>query len=235
MLFSCTFCTFRCNLRLDLIKHLFGSHSMEPRFLYVCGIKGCPHTFKYGSTFSSFKTHASRKHPNWQDHVNQNNDGVAVVSGLEPRPGPVADSSASGVGPSANSAEMEPDPHAESFEPDLHCDTNTETPTGSSTKKAAALFILTFQERYKLSQKAINFAVGTVDAIVDSACEAIRSSLQERYPATDIAECFDNRESPFADLDTEYMQSKYYKQEFGLVVSVSCVPATFCMQIGYHA
>ena len=39
--------------------------------------------------------------------------------------GPVADSSAPGVGPSANSAEMEPDPHAESFEPDLHCDTNT--------------------------------------------------------------------------------------------------------------
>ena len=87
-----------------------------------------------------------------------------------------------------------------------------------STKKAAALFILTFQERYKLSQKAINLAVGTVDAIVDSACEAIHSSLQERYPASDIAECFDNRESPFADLDTEYMQSKYYKQEFGLVV-----------------
>ena len=48
--------------------------------------------------------------------------------------------------------------------------------------------------------KVINFAVGTVDAIVDSACEAIRSSLQERYPAADIAECFDNRESPFADI-----------------------------------
>ena len=80
---------------------------------------------------------------------------------------------------------MKPDPHSESFEPDLHCDTSTEMPTSSSTKKAAALFILTFQEQYKLSQKVINFAVGTVDAIVDSACEAIRSSLQERYPAAD--------------------------------------------------
>ena len=101
--------------------------------------------------------------------MNQNNDGVAVVSGLEPRPGPVADSSAPSVGASANSVEMKPDPHSESFEPDLHCDTSTEMPTSSSTKKAAALFILTFQEQYKLSQKVINFAVGTVDTIVDSA------------------------------------------------------------------
>ena len=32
----------------------------------MCGIKGCLHSFKYGSTYSSFKTHASRKHPNWK-------------------------------------------------------------------------------------------------------------------------------------------------------------------------
>lgn len=180
MLFSCSYCTYRCNLRLDLIKHLFGSHSMEARFLYVCGIKGCLHTFKYGSTFSSFKTHASRKHSNWQDHVNQTNDNVAVVPVSVPAP--IADPSTPvGVGPGAVSAE--PDPH-ESIERDpsmynLDCDTNTAISTSSSTKKAAALFILTFQEWYKLSQKTINFAVGTVNTIVDITCEGIHSSLQE--------------------------------------------------------
>lgn len=44
------------------------------------------------------------------------------------------------------------------------------------------------------------------------------------YPDAEISECFDNRENPFADLDTEYMQSKYYREAFGLVVTVSSDP-----------
>ena len=60
-----------CNVRLDLIKHLFISHSVEATFHFVCCIKGCLHSFKFGSTYSSFKTHANRKHPNWQDYVNK--------------------------------------------------------------------------------------------------------------------------------------------------------------------
>lgn len=70
MVLSCTLCSFRCNMRLDLIKHSFAVHSMEPAFHFVCGIRGCLHSFRFGSTFSSFKSHASRKHPNWQESVN---------------------------------------------------------------------------------------------------------------------------------------------------------------------
>ena len=35
-----------------------------------------------------------------------------------------------------------------------------------SAQNVAALFLLTFQEKYKLPQKAINFAVGSVNTIV---------------------------------------------------------------------
>ena len=54
----------------DLIKHSFGAHSMEATFRFNCGIKGCLHQFRSGATFSSFKSHASRKHPNWHKDIN---------------------------------------------------------------------------------------------------------------------------------------------------------------------
>lgn len=34
-----------------------------------------------------------------------------------------------------------------------------------------------------------------------------------------VAACFDQREDSFAHLQTEYMQMKFYREEFGLVVS----------------
>lgn len=94
----------------------------------------------------------------------------------------------------------------------LDPDDNSELSGSSSSKKAAALFILTFQERYKLSQKATNSAIGTVNTIVDSACEEVGNSLKERLPGADICDCLNQRESPFSGLDTEYKQSKYYRE-----------------------
>ena len=86
-------------------------------------------------------------------------------------------------------------------------------------QKAAALFLLTFQERFKLSQSAINFAVGSINTIVDSVCKSVQSSLEGEVSATRLTESFDEREDPFAPLKTVYMQSKFYREHFGLVVS----------------
>ena len=93
-------------------------------------------------------------------------------------------------------------------------------------QKAAALFLLTFQERFKLSQSAINFAVGSINTIVDSVCESVQSSLEGEVSATRLTECFDEREDPFAPLKTEYMQSKFYQEHFGLVVSCILIKST---------
>ena len=66
---ECSSCSYRCKTQLKLVKHTFESHSIEPTFQYKCGIKGCIHQFHSGSTFSSFKTHANRKHPNWHESI----------------------------------------------------------------------------------------------------------------------------------------------------------------------
>ncbi len=207
MVFSCTFCPYCCNVRLDLIKHLFSSHSVEATFRCVCGIKGALHSFKFGSTYSSFKTHANRKHPNWQDYVN------------EPDATPV-------LLPTSSSMHLlNPEPDLPTVNEDLPklpepVVLDTEPTSCPSAQRTTALFLLTFQERYKLSQRAINFAVGTINTIVDGVCGSLQDSLQEGGSlTTGLAACFDQREDPFAHLQTEYMQTKFYRDEFGLVVS----------------
>ncbi len=215
MVFSCTFCTYCCNVRLDVIKHLFSSHSVEATFNFVCGIKGCLHSFKYGSTFSSFKTHANRKHPNWQDCVN---DAEAMPPLLPVLPSLSVPLLNSEPDLTANDDLTEP------VSNDMVDVSNAELRPCPSTQRTAALFLLTFQEKYKLSQRAINFATGTINTIVDGVCESLRDSLQESGSSpTDIAACIDQREDPFAHLQTEYMQSKVYRDEFGLVVSVCII------------
>ena len=47
---------------VDLIKHSFGA---QGTFNFKCGIGGCLHQFKTGTSFYSFKSHADRKHPHW--------------------------------------------------------------------------------------------------------------------------------------------------------------------------
>ena len=122
--------------RLDFVKHSFGVHSVEPPFRFVCGINGCMHCFTYGSTFSSFKSHASRKHPNWQERINEAecfvhptaSPSTDVLSGHETHDEEITMNDVEPVEP------MDYYPLAQ---------------------RTAALFLLTFQEKHRLSQTAI--------------------------------------------------------------------------------
>ena len=225
MVLFCTLCPYCCNVRLDLIKHLFSSHSVEATFHFVCGSKGCLHSFKFGSTYSSFKTHANRKHPNWQDYVNEPDAAPLLLP---------TSSSMNLLNPESDLPESDL-PAVNEHLPELPEPVvlDTELTSCPSAQRTAALFLLTFQERYKFSQKAINFALGTINALVDGACESLRDSLQDRGSlTTDVAACFDEREDSFAHLQTEYMQTKFYRDEFGLVVSVcTCTIYNFDVRV----
>lgn len=213
-LFTCSLCSYCCNTRLTLSKHTFETHSVEPTFHFVCSIKGCLHSFKYGSTYSSFKTHASRKHPNWkqclsaetgstpsQDTMPEYEDPPVTLQEDITEIGDVSGgrSDAILISTTADSAV-------------------SISPASSIAQRTAAMFLLTFQERYQVPQIAINFAVGSISTIVDGVCESIKCSLEAGSCSIDMS-AFDEREDPFASLGTEYMQSKFYRDVFGLVVS----------------
>ena len=89
----------------------------------------------------------------------------------------------------------------------------------TSASRTAALFLLTFKEKYNLLQSSINFAVGAINGVINSVCTSLQSSLQLVKPPSDIIVSQFNYDDLFASLTTEYQQNKLYRKEFGLVVS----------------
>lgn len=217
MVLSCVFCPYRCETRLNLIKHSFAVHSTEPTFHLECGIKGCLYYFKVGSTFSSFKTHASRKHSNWQRYVNTP-AAVGVPMVITP---PLSTSADLPVDNSEVSLECTlndlPDPDLTvSTDPEM---TNLRPLTScSEEQRAAALFLLTFKEKHQLSQTAIDFAVASTQTIIESVCKSAITSV-EWEASSSADDIIAKLNDPFSSLQTKYQQDKFYRDEFGLVVS----------------
>ncbi len=203
----CDQCSYRCSSRIQLIKHSFSSHSSEPLFKLRCSIHGCLYCFLPGSSFSSFKTHVSRKNPDWQK-------SLAAYDGTS---GPILTQVANEefgerltvvqeqeniqalIGDSEEQLPMDVDNYLEDDIPFSSHD----------SRRTAALFLLTFKEKYNLSQRALDYAIGSVGNIVQlSLMSALGETAAENV-------CFDN---PFGGLQTEYRQNQFYKNEFGLVV-----------------
>lgn len=177
---SCTFCSYCCKLRLDLIKHCLGTHSFEYTFRFRCGIRGCLHCFTFGATFSSFKTHANRKHPNWKEYVNNTDVSVTLPSMETPSLNGAHESyslndddgSFDHTVATLNSASIHYDSTL------MNCMITPNIYTPRSAEHTAAIFLLTFQEKYRLSQRAIYFSVGSINSIVDSVLESIKDTIQ---------------------------------------------------------
>ena len=70
---------------------------------------------------------------------------------------------------------------------------------------------------------AINFAVESINTIVDDVCQSVEYSVQRALEqdgcTSEISPYFSNHD-PFANLQTDYQQAKFYRDEFGLVVSL---------------
>jgi len=200
MVFYCTSCSFCCNKRLDLIKHLFVTHSVEPNFYFVA--------LTAALTRSSWALHSIRlSHTRVGSIPIGRNSWTTKWLQLRLRPRfchlcwiPTRLTSVQSV-----DTVLTRKIHSAPLKPVLQPVYSRETSTSRlcpPAQKAAALFLLTFQERFKLSQSAINFAVGSINTIVDSVCKSVQSSVEGEVSATRLTESFDEREDPFAPLKT---------------------------------
>ena len=163
---SCKWCSYCCNDQLDLLKHSFGAHSVESTFVYQCGIGGCLQQFRSGTTFYSFKAHADRKHPHWRESIKGGSQSYQPSSSMQltnviqhHNLDSTSDNEQEQLPPSTDTSSEDYFPMEESPRSSTH---------------AAALFILTLQEKYKLSEKAVNFTVGSVNTIVENVCDSIK-------------------------------------------------------------
>ena len=211
MPFYCKKCSFCCSNNLSLVKHAFEAHSFEVNFVHPCGIGGCPHSFTTGSTFKTFKSHVYRKHSGGLEELNAEQEaGVQTESDSEDLTGDVIRMD---LGDPENCDEGQ----------DL--DESTQIQHGSKLNETAARFLLSLKEKYRLTQSAVNFTVAAVDEMMRLKCEQLHRSVEDTLATADggcipdISCCF-VADSPFKGLETEYLQMKYYKEHFNLVVSV---------------
>ena len=198
----CKLCSFRCIGNYLLLKHLFEAHSGIQGFSLECPVSGCSHTFSQGASFSSFLCHANRKHQNRRDKIESSRAQEIPASS-----GENAGSHPSGymgtIDVTANHS------NSSVLEPQSQC-----VPV-HDPRVTAGKFLLTLKERHRLSQVAISFTINSVQEIVSQACHNIRTSA-----ATAGVSISSEALDPFCGLDTDYLQSKFYEEHFGLVVSV---------------
>lgn len=175
------------------MRHTFESHSSAPNFSFTCGLSGCMQTLK---TYSGISSHLRRKHPTG------NFDDLEVecpAAAFEQDTGVYVD-----------------EPNFDS-EPQVDPDKRLESDKLLSSQRSAALLLINLKERHRLTQSAVNFTVGQVGQMLAHVLDDVKASLKDKLGEVDIDECFDV--DPFCGLETEALQSKFYREHFNLVVS----------------
>lgn len=100
-------------------------------------------------------------------------------------------------------------------------DTNETTAVGGSEpdrfeasklEMAAASFVLSLKEKFKLSQAALNFAITVVENIsTNNIQHSVMKILQESGSTASTEHCFTST-NPFASLKTEYHKPNFLKK-----------------------
>jgi len=95
-----------------------------------------------------------------------------------------------------------------------------------SLERSVALFLLTLKEKYQLTQAALDFTISQVKEMMylDSTEREVdfQAILENAGIEVDLSLVLPYK-NPFSKLETEYLQTKYFKDHFGLVVSIFSV------------
>ena len=194
------------------MKHVFQAHCSESNFHYVCGITDCPHAFKTGATYASFLTHCNRKHSNWREILGRK---LCLQFQIFPE---LDDHSASSEGQPDVQEPMNLQQYDHSH--DLCSSNELLTMSSEKVELAAARFLLTLKEKYRLTQASLNFALESVSDIINITSRNIEHAVCQELSESGISpspSCF-HTPDPFSNLKTEYQQTKFHRDNFGLIV-----------------
>lgn len=197
------------------MRHLFQAHANERNFTYSCGILSCCYTFKPGSTYSGFLTHCNRKHPGWRKYLAERtmcNDEASEGDGMY-----------SGGGDGDTIFQMEMDNVF--TEEGVTMEDEEDTIHNVDINVIGARFLLNLKERHKLTQVALDYISEAVSELNEIIANKIKHTVSRKIEelgyditSTLLNDCFIPTD-PFLHLRTEYEQTKFYKEHFGLIVS----------------
>ena len=211
-MFVCELCYFRCQNFHLYVKHTFESHSTESNFKFTCGVDSCQQTFR---RYSAIKSHFNRK------HRGSNFESVELHRNIQ--------SSARNESEENNGGDYDNfDMNGNLFNGDSDLDNVSDIDIhddggySSSIEHSAGLFLITLKERYRLTQVAVDFAIEQVQMMIQRALSDAKNEVESLIPANSIpglSTCFEVVD-PFSMLQTEFLQTKFYKEHFGLVVRI---------------
>lgn len=105
----------------------------------------------------------------------------------------------------------------------MDCNENADFSNVNKLHRSAALFLLSAKEHFQLTQSALDFITQQLQQMIsfamDDVEEDIKKHLVEQGVELNISKCFEAVCNPFLYLETEYMQNKFYQENFNLIVS----------------
>ena len=203
MVYCCNLCTGYLTVSLrELLHHMRRTHSSDPNFHMVCGLEGCPRTYK---RFSSFRNHVMRKHNLIYNGRNEkeadNNEDI----------------------PDELNVNVNCDFNINSDDMQQQC-LHIENILHENSRS-----LLAFKENGGVNQTLLNRFVETNTNAPRNSVEVVMSEVKERLATVGQAiedipglkEIFDEDSSamnPFKGIETEQQQHKFYQNNFNLVV-----------------
>lgn len=193
-MFFCSICNlFGGNSFSAVLRHMGEIHRYDPGLVILCGIGRCPQTYK---NYESFRSHVYRKHREVLHSPPSSNDTGENASNFE--------------------AESTEEYNLDEFE----LNTNNELAV-PDMKKYGAKFLLKTREEYRIPQLTLNKIVSDMKGLWMSSIESIREEVKKVVSSEEtdgLMKSFDNS-FPLRDLETEYLQLQYYKNNFNYLVS----------------
>lgn len=195
-LLSCQMCSY-FGSHDELLRHVCQIHEHDPNFLIYCST--CSRSF---TKLDSFRKHKSRS----TKCSSQSDLSHSSLTPQIPTPGPSNDETAPTL--DYEGAERS-DSHPALRRP--------------STKWRAASFILGIKEKHLLTQAAIDTVLTSTTSLVDGLLQdfvaELRENLSEEAKAV-LDEKVQGCLQPFSGLETAYLQKKYFRESFNLLVSI---------------
>lgn len=193
-----------------VVRHIGAVHGNKHGFYVCCGVQGCPRTYH---NFHSYKNHMYKKHRDVLDDV-----GSTSTLPLQ-----------SNCGSTDNRISVIADGmYGEEYVVDsgMEVDQRLQLSDDETEKRQSALFLMKAKEINKVSQSALNELVGDITSLFEQKVQSLQSSVSAALaekgiimdPELQSLFCKPEVIAPFQGLESEYLQKKFYRENFGLLV-----------------
>ena len=175
------------------MRHIGEIHRYDPALVIRCGIDHCPQTYK---NYESFRSHIYCKHRevlhSQSSDACDESECIDITNSTE------------------NYEQLQDDDNQVMAAPDI--------------KKIGAKFLLKTREEHRIPQLTLNKIISDVKGLWMSSMDFVRKDVRSfMLKSNTEAECSPLFETfddyfPLSGLETEYMQLKYYKENFNYLV-----------------